>query len=135
MAKIDAAKIWSLNYQLMTSVIVNVTPAVNTLGMDAKELFVLAAVDEHPYPAELAAVLSMPKPSVTVILKHLEASSYVRREIDARDLRRHRILATPAGRKAIARGMTMLADAFAVRLGKLTTAEQIQLRSLLEKLT
>jgi hypothetical protein len=50
-------------------------------------------------PAELAALLSMPKPSVTAYVKHLEAAGFVRREIDAGDLHRHRSIVTPAGAK------------------------------------
>ncbi len=41
MAKIDAAKIWSLNYRLLTSVITGVAPAVAKLGLEGKELFLL----------------------------------------------------------------------------------------------
>ena len=83
MAKIDAAKIWSLNYRLLMSVITSVAPEVAELGLEIKELFVLAEIDEHPYPAELAARLCMPKPTVTVYVKRLEAAGFVRREIDA----------------------------------------------------
>src|SRR5580698_1169119 len=92
MAKIDAAKMWSLNYRLLTSVITSVAPGIAKLGLETKELFVLAEIDEHPHPAELSAVLCMPKPSVTVNVKRLEAAGFVRREIDASDLRRHRLL-------------------------------------------
>ena len=48
----------------------------------------LADVDEHPYPAELAVSLCMPKPSVTLYVKRLEAAGFLRREIDPEDLRR-----------------------------------------------
>ena len=34
----------------------------------------LAEVDAHPHPAKLAGVLSMPKPTVTMYLKRLEAA-------------------------------------------------------------
>ena len=54
MTKIDVAKIWSLNYRLLMSVITSVAPAVSALGLEPKELFLLAEVDEHPHPAELA---------------------------------------------------------------------------------
>src|SRR5512139_852665 len=99
MAKIDAAKTWSLNYRLLMSVITSVSADIGALGLETKELFVLAEIDEHPHPAELAAALCMPKPTVTVNLKRLEAAGLVRREIDASDLRRHRLIVTPAGRK------------------------------------
>ncbi|WP_208721321.1 MarR family winged helix-turn-helix transcriptional regulator [Corallococcus aberystwythensis] len=135
MSKIDAAKIWSLNYNLLMSVISSVSPDISELGLDTKELFVLAQVEEHPYPAELAATLSMPKPTVTVYVKRLEAAGFLRREIDASDLRRHRLQVTPAGRKVTARGMALLSEAFGSRLGRLSASEQAELRGLLEKLS
>lgn len=134
MTKIDAAKLWSLNHRLLMSVIGSVAADIAALGLDVKELFVLSEVDEHPYPAELAAALVMPKPTMTVYVKRLEAAGFLRREIDAEDLRRHRLLVTPSGRRAAQRGMTLLADAFAARLGRLSAGEQAQLRGLLEKL-
>jgi DNA-binding MarR family transcriptional regulator len=135
MPKIDAAKIWSLNYRLLTSVITSVAPGIAKLGLETKELFVLAEIDAHPHPAELAAFLSMPKPSVTVYLKRLEAAGFLRREIDAADLRRHRLSLTAAGRKTMARGLALLSDAFGSRLGRLSVAQQAELATLLEKLS
>ena len=134
MAKIDVVKVWSLNYRLLTSVITNVAPDVVALGIEVKELFLLAEIDEHPHPAKLAIRLSMPKPTVTVNLKRLEAAGFVRREIDPTDLRRHRLLVTPAGRKLMARGLALLWDAFGARLARLTAAEQGELKDLLEKM-
>jgi DNA-binding MarR family transcriptional regulator len=135
MPKIDAAKIWSLNYRLLTSVITSVGPAIAKLGLETKELFVLAEIEAHPHPAELAALLSMPKPSVTVYVKRLEAAGFLRREIDTADLRRHRLSLTPAGRKTMTRGLALLSDAFGSRLGRLSVAQQAELATLLEKLS
>ncbi len=135
MAKIDAAKIWSLNYWLLMATITSVAPAVGDLGLETKELFVLAAIDEHQHPAELASALCMPKPTVTVTVKRLEAAGFVRREIDAADLRRHRLILTASGRKAMTRGLALLSEAFSARLGRLSNAEQVELKTLLEKLS
>jgi MarR family transcriptional regulator, organic hydroperoxide resistance regulator len=135
MSKIDPAKIWSLSYRLLMSVISHVTPDIVRLGLETKELFVLAALEEHPYPAELAATLSMPKPTVTVYVKRLEAAGFVSREIDAEDLRRHRLRLTPAGRKVMNQGLALLSDAFGERLGRLSAAQQEELRRLLEKMS
>jgi len=135
MAKIDAAKLWDLNYRLLMAVIVNVAPSISALGLETKELFVLAQVDEHQHPAALAATLSMPKPSITVNLKRLESAGFVRREIDATDLRRHRLIVTPAGRKVLTRGLALLSDAFGERLARLTAKEQAELLALMEKLS
>lgn len=135
MAKIDAAKIWSLNYRLLMSVITSVADDIAALGLDNKELFVLASIDEHPYPAEIAEALCMPKPTITVYLKRMESAGFVRREIDASDLRRYRLSVTPAGRKVLTRGLALLSDAFGQRLHRLSAAEQAQLNQLLEKLS
>jgi DNA-binding MarR family transcriptional regulator len=132
MSQVDAAKIWSLNYRVLLSVVSCVEAEIGALGLDSKELFLLAEIDEHPYPAELAATLSMPKATVTVYLKRLEAAGFVRREIDPADLRRHRLLLTPAGREATTDGLALLSEAFNKRLARLTRAQQIELKNLLE---
>jgi MarR family transcriptional regulator, temperature-dependent positive regulator of motility len=129
----DAAKIWSLNYRLLVSVIASVETDITALGLDSKELFLLAEVDEHPYPAELAATMCMPKATVTVYLKRLEAAGFLRREIDPTDLRRHRLELTPAGRQATKDGLALLSDAFSKRLQRLSRAQQKKLKNLLEQ--
>ncbi len=135
MSKIDVGRIWSLNYRLLTSVIIDVAPDITELGLEIKELFVLAEVDVHPHPAELAGVLCMPKPSVTMYVKRLEAAGFLRREIDGADLRRHRLILTPEGRKTMARGLALLSKTFGSRLARLKPAQQSELAALLEKLS
>jgi DNA-binding MarR family transcriptional regulator len=134
MPKIDVGKIWSLNYQLMMSVLSSVSPDITALGLEAKELFVLAELDAHPHPAELAAVLCMPKPTVTIYVKRLEAAGFLRREIDSADLRRHRLIQTADGRRVVARGLALLSKAFGARLSRLNSSQQSELAILLEKL-
>ena len=134
MPKIDVGKIWSLNYRLLMSVISSVAADIAELGLETKELFVLAEVDVHPHPAELAVVLSMPKPTVTMYVKRLEGAGFLRREIDGTDLRRHRLILTPGGRKTMARGLALLSKALGARLGRLNSAQQSALATLLEKL-
>jgi DNA-binding MarR family transcriptional regulator len=135
MPKIDVGRIWSLNFRLLMSVITSVAPDITELGLETKELFVLAEVDMHPHPAELAGVLSMPKPSVTMYVKRLEAAGFLRREIDGADLRRHRLILTPEGRKTLARGLALLSKAFGSRLARLKPAQQLELAALLEKVS
>jgi DNA-binding MarR family transcriptional regulator len=135
MPKIDVGKIWSLNYRLLMSVITSVAPDITELGLETKELFVLAEVEAHPHPAELAGVLSMPKPTVTMYVKRLEAAGFLRREIDGADLRRHRLILTPEGRKTMARGLALLSNAFGARLARLNSTQQSELATLLEKLS
>jgi MarR family transcriptional regulator, temperature-dependent positive regulator of motility len=134
MSVMDAAKIWSLNYRVLLSVISCAEAEICALGLESKELFLLAEIDEHPYPAELAATLSMPKATVTVYLKRLEAAGFVRREIDPSDLRRHRILLTPAGRHVASKGLALLSKEFDKRLARLTVTQQKELKGLLERI-
>jgi DNA-binding MarR family transcriptional regulator len=134
MSQVDAAKIWSLNYRVLLTVISSVEADITALGLESKELFLLAEVDEHPYPAELAAELVMPKATVTLYLKRLEAAGFVRREIDPTDLRRHRLLLTPPGRQATTDGLALLSGAFDKRLGHLTVAQRNDLKNLLEQI-
>ena len=65
MSRADAAKIWSLNYRLLLSVIASVEADISALGVESKAAVPLAEIDEHPYPAALAATMSMPKATVT----------------------------------------------------------------------
>jgi DNA-binding MarR family transcriptional regulator len=134
MAKIDVTKVWALDYRLVTSVIVDVAPALNALGIECKELFLLAEVDAHPHPAELAVALLMPKATVTMYVKHLESLGFVKREIDSADLRRHKLSLTSDGRKVMTRGLALLADAFGRRMSRLTSAQQADFKAMLEKL-
>jgi DNA-binding MarR family transcriptional regulator len=134
MAKIDITKVWALNYRLVTSVILEIAPALHELGIEVKELFLLAELDAHPHPAALAEALLLPKPSVTVYVKRLEAAEMVKREIDSADLRRHKLSLTPEGRKIMTRGLALLSEAFGQRLGRLTSTQQSEFKSLLEKL-
>ncbi|WP_231989566.1 MarR family winged helix-turn-helix transcriptional regulator [Mycobacterium sp. 852002-51057_SCH5723018] len=119
---------------MLLSVISCAESEICALGLESKELFLLAEIDEHPFPAELATTLSMPKPTVTVYLKRLEAAGFVRREIDPTDLRRHRLLLTPAGRKVAADGLALLSAEFDKRLGRLTVGQQKELKRLLERI-
>jgi DNA-binding MarR family transcriptional regulator len=130
----EAAKIWSLNYRVLQSVISSVDADITALGLDSKELFLLAEIDEHPYPAELASAMSMPKATVTVYLKRLEAAGFLRRHIDPTDLRRHRLESTPKGRRVIDAGLSLLSAAFASRLERLNKAQQKELKGLLEQI-
>jgi DNA-binding MarR family transcriptional regulator len=134
MAKTDITKVWTLNYRLVVSVIREVAPALHELGIEVKELFLLAELDAHPHPAALAEASCIPKPSVTVYVKRLEAAKLVKREIDSGDLRRHKLSLTPEGRKAMTGGLALLAETFGQRLARLTATQQAELKSLLEKL-
>jgi DNA-binding MarR family transcriptional regulator len=56
------------------------------------------------------------------------------KEIDGADLRRHRFILTPEGRKTMTRRLALLSKAFGARLARLGPAQQSELAALLEKL-
>jgi MarR family transcriptional regulator, temperature-dependent positive regulator of motility len=134
MKKIDAAEVWGLNYRLLMSAIAAASLGIESLGIESKELFVLAEIEAHPYPAELAGALNMPKATVTLYLKRLEASGHLRREIDVGDLRKHRIKLTTLGRSIARQGMKLLAQSFQPRLDRLSATQQRELKSILERM-
>jgi DNA-binding MarR family transcriptional regulator len=132
--KSNAARIWALNHQVLTRVMNDCAPDIERLGLEAKEFFVLGEIEECRYPAELAVRLGLPKPSVTVYLKNLEANGFVRREIDPDDLRRHRLVVTPSGNQTLRRALKILSEKFDEWLSRLNADERTQLQRLLEKL-
>ena len=135
MENIDTQHLWALQYRLLVRVVDEVTAPVAKLGLETKELFLLGRVDECPYPTDLARELRWPKPTVTFTVKRVMQKGFLRREIDHADLRRHRLLLTPAGRKATTRGMLLVVAAYEERLSLLTKAEQASLGALLEKMS
>ena len=133
MPDVSAASIWRLNHRVLTSVLNGCIADFEALGLEPKEFFVLAEVDECRYPAAVATRLATPKASVTVYLKTLEAAGLLRREIDKGDLRRHRLVLTPRGSKTLHKAQSVLADAFEGSLAALDTAERAEFQRLLEK--
>ena len=54
MSAVDAAKIWSLNYRVLLSVISRAEDEICSLGLESKELFLLAEIDDHQVGPDLA---------------------------------------------------------------------------------
>ena len=110
-------------WQLTTSLMDEAAPALEALGVHPKALFLMAALEHHACPAQLARALTLPPPTVTYIVKALEAKGYVVRRPVPADLRKFRITLTPRGREALSMGRQKIAEAFAGRLGRLSPEE------------
>lgn len=134
MPETDAGYVFRLNLRLSTETLAAATPEIEALGLEAKEFFVLDGLEEQPYPAELARHLSVPKPTITLYLKNLQAKGLIARAIDTRDLRRHRIELTALGLATLAQARARLADRYGEKLSRLSRPEQDQFVRLLEKL-
>lgn len=134
MRKLSPWELWTLQTQLVMSLMTEVAPAVRKLKLEMKEFYILAAVDEHPNPADVARELMFPKPSVTFMVKRLESIGYLRREVQADDLRRFRLSLTAAGRRAMEAARATLEVAFSKRLARLTQPQRAELARLLERM-
>lgn len=130
--KTSPSELWTLNYRLLGAVMVEVVPKIRALNLETKEYFLLSEVGEHPNPAELARVLMLPKPSVTFMVKRLESAGYLRRELQADDLRRFYLTLTPTGAAAMNKAREIFNEAFGHRLSRLTAAQQAELTKLLQ---
>lgn len=133
-ADASAARIWRLTYQFSAEVLTEASPQIEALGLEPKEFFVLDGIEKRPFPAELARHLSMPKPTVTAYLKSLQAKAFIAREIDAQDLRRHRLVLTSTGQAVIAAARNALAAQYDIRLARLKKSDRADFERLLELL-
>ena len=134
MKKTSPWELWTLNFQLSMSVMAEVAPRIRVLKLEIKEFFLLSQVDEFPNPAALARALMLPKPSITFMVKRVEAAGYVRRELHATDLRRFHLTLTASGRRTMEKARRILDEAFGERLGRLSVAQRAELAKLLQQL-
>lgn len=130
----DGARIFRLTLRLSTETLTAATAEIEALGLEPKLFFVLDGLEEHPYPAELARYLSMPKPTITAYLKNFEADGLIARTIDPQDLRRHRLELTQTGQERLSSARSILTRRYGERLARLDCEEQTALADLLEKM-
>ena len=110
-------------WRLIQSVMDDSEPALEALGLSAKAFFLLEAVGDHPFPAELARRMHLPPPTVTYLVKQLEAGGFLERRAEAGDLRKFRLVQTPAGKEALTQGGAALGGVFDERLRRLSPGE------------
>jgi DNA-binding MarR family transcriptional regulator len=119
---------------LLHSVLERAEPELGSLELDAKRLFILCTVEAHPFPADLARALSLPKPSMTFLVKKLEESGYLRRQGEKGDLRRYRLTITTAGIKARDKGAEVVNRIFGACLYRLSAADQATFSRIVDQL-
>src|SRR5260370_30495252 len=117
--KPDACGIRANLWQLIQSVLDDSEPDMEALGLSPKAFFLLAAVEAHPFPAELARRMHLPPPTVTYLVKQLEEKGFLERRAETGDLRKFRLVQTDAGREALGRGRDALGLVLGERLRRL----------------
>jgi DNA-binding MarR family transcriptional regulator len=123
------------NLRLLQGVSLEAEPRIRQLELEMKEFVLLSKLDANPYPADLARVLMLPKPSVTFLVKRMENAKFLKREIQPGDLRRFRLSLTPRGREAVKEGKKILNQIFGQRLKKLSREEIQSFSNILERMT
>jgi DNA-binding MarR family transcriptional regulator len=115
----DACVILANLWQLVQSVLDESEPDLDGLGLSPKTFFLLAAVEEHPFPAQLARKMHLPPPTVSYMIKQLEERGFLGRQAEPGDLRKFRLVQTAAGREALRQSKEMLSGILIERLRRL----------------
>ncbi len=105
------------------------------LGLSPKAFFLLAEVEEHPFPAEIARKMHLPPPTVTYLVKQLEEIGFLERKAEPGDLRKYRLVPTIAGRRALEQGQVAIGSVLDQRLQRLDCDEIVTFDGFVRRLT
>jgi DNA-binding MarR family transcriptional regulator len=121
-------------WQLIQSVLDDSEPEMEALGLSPKAFFLLAAIEENPFPAEIARRMHLPPPTVTYLVKQLEEKGFLERRAEPGDLRKFRLVQTVAGREALDQGREVLGLVLAQRLQRLDREEIVAFDEIVQRL-
>ncbi len=107
----------------------------DVLGIKLKQLITLEilARNEGCLQQELGATLMVDSNNCVLLLNELDDHGYVERRRDPQDRRRHIVVITPAGAKALKKAESKLEELEGEVLANLDTEERSQLRTLLAR--
>jgi DNA-binding MarR family transcriptional regulator len=121
-------------WRLIQSVLDDSEPDLEALGLTPKAFFLLAAVEEHPFPALLARRMHLPPPTVTYMIKQLEQKGLLERRAEPGDLRKFRLVQTAAGKAALHKGTEALGLVLDERLRRLAPDEVVSFDRIVKRL-
>ena len=130
----DACNILANLWQLVQSVLDESEPDLDGLGLSPKTFFLLAAVEEHPFPAQLARKMHLPPPTVTYMIKQLEERGFLGRQAEPGDLRKFRLVQTAAGMEALRQSKETLSAVFVERLRRLNREDVVAFDRIVRRL-
>lgn len=110
-------------------------PQLERLGLAPNDPWLLAGIEHHHHPTEVVRLTQLPAPTVSQMLKRLEAEGLLVRSLDPSDLRRHRFELTARGREVLQESRALLMGAMERRLMRLSPEQRQQLHELLDLLT
>lgn len=107
----------------------------DVIGMKLKQLITLELLvkNEGCLQQELGATLMVDPNNCVLLLNDLDDRGYVERQRDPKDRRRHIVVITAAGQKALAKAEAKLEDLEGEVLANLDPSEREQLRDLLAR--
>ncbi len=124
------ADLWRMVYAVMD----DSEADLEALGLSAKALFLLDAVEDHPFPAALARRMHLPPPTVTYLVKQLEERGFLERRGEPGDLRKFRLVPTASGIEALDRGRGAFGRPFSERLRRLDREDLVALKRIVKQL-
>jgi DNA-binding MarR family transcriptional regulator len=130
----DAWNILAHLWQLTQSVLDESAPALEAIGLSPKAFFLLTIVEEHPFPAELARLMHLPPPTVTYLVKQMEAKGFLKRSAEPGDLRKFRLVLSAAGRRTIRQSRERIGRVLDTRLKRLDPDEISQFDRVVQRL-
>ncbi|WP_337844429.1 MarR family transcriptional regulator [Thermus sp.] len=103
-------------------------------GVSGLEAWLLRVLKHHPHPTEAARRMGLPLPTVSHMVRRLEAQGLLLRAREEGDLRRFRLFLTPKGERVLEEAERLFAEALKRRLDRLDGDEEATLLRLLDRL-
>jgi DNA-binding MarR family transcriptional regulator len=132
---VDNWELFRAHMQLYRAFMSEADGKLHRLKLGVKDFFVFRALETHRNPSDIADYLILPRPTITFLIKRLEAQGYVKRKSVSGDLRKFEIRITAKGRKAYEAARIVMTTTFEARLADVRTAELKTYAAVLNKLS